>query len=500
MVNKITRRELLKLILLQFPIAYFSMRKNCFTYVFQEVNGSSDIVSKIPADRLPVIEYHYPGYKDCNVTLTSGMFKEQIKFICESKYKTLNENQYIMFIKGQGFTPANSIVLRINQGSAHFEEFTEMIGFLKAKGMHTLVFLSAGEQFTDRNWDDLVRWYKEGNISVGSHSYSHTDFTKISPASALEEAILSKKYIEEKFQQRGASLNITGFAFPSDQVPKDVDYLKDAGYLYAFGGNIRGSPRNNAVWEGEFVAPSLYPYVSHQTLTKLENNSSNNPRSIPLTSGYTFDKIIYFSSTPITVEKIENLTQKKYPELIIGNFYTPLPIPPEDNSLIRPAGIIIHTDAQTLGTYSNWVTKRTFEGLLSRQTNVHFACGYDGVRQFLPIYKDLITPSRGAPGFSNYIQIEMCGSKYEAILSGQINNKEIKNTVELIIAITTNLVLALINQYKIPTYLILGHHQACASGKVDPGDISIDYLKYKVRQGFNKIQRMDNYQDFTKPQ
>ena len=38
-------------------------------------------------------------------------------------------------------------------------------------------------------------------------------------------------------------------------------------------GNISGSPQNNAVRVGEFVAPSLLPYVSNETLKLLDRNS-----------------------------------------------------------------------------------------------------------------------------------------------------------------------------------------------------------------------------------
>lgn len=501
MKKKITRRELLKLIFLQFPIAYFSSKNQGATFIRHEtVEESSDILLKIPADRLPVIEYHYPGYRDEHVTITDGMFIEQIKFLTETKTKTLKDQEYIDFIKGKGFTPANSAVIRINQGSAHFKEFTKMINMLKTKGLHAIVFLAVGEQFTDIDWDNLVHWYQEGIISIGSHAYSHPDFTKISAQSALDEAILSKKHIEEKFHKRGAHINIRGFAFPSDRVPQDVEFLIQAGYEFAFGGNINGSPQNNAVRVGDFVAPSLLPYVSNETLKLLDRNSRNNPRSIPLTCGYTFDKLIYFASTPVTPEKIMNVTRADYPEIKFGNYYSILPIPPEDTSLVKPSGFIIHTDGQSLERSNNWRTLTTYYGLLSRQTNVHFSCGIDGIRQLLPMYKDFIVPSRGAPGFSNYIQIEMCGTKYDAILSGQIKNEEIRNTIEMILSITANLVVALIIQYKITTCRILGHHQACASGKVDPGDISINYLIDKVYQILQKKLRMDLHQSFIKPQ
>ena len=81
MKKKITRRELLKLLFLQFPLAFFSLKNQGATFIrYETIEESSDILLKIPADRLPVIEYHYPGYRDENVTITDGMFAEQINF------------------------------------------------------------------------------------------------------------------------------------------------------------------------------------------------------------------------------------------------------------------------------------------------------------------------------------------------------------------------------------------------------------------------------------
>jgi hypothetical protein len=233
---------------------------------------------------------------------------------------------------------------------------------------------------------------------------------------------------------------------------------------------------------GDFLSPSLYPYASREMLGVIQANARNNPRSIPLISGYTFDRLLYSTSTPITTEKIESETGRRYQQINIGQKISPLPLPDEDRNLVRPKGIILHTDDQSLNCLDCWVTEGTYNGLLSRNTNVHFAVGLDGTRQFLPAYPDFVNPAKGSPGFSNYISIEMCGRDYSRIMGGQYNSAEAESAVDSITSGTLNLVTTLIRQYDIPKERILGHHEASASGKSDPGDTYMEYFRNKLDQ------------------
>ena len=66
------------------------------------------------------------------------------------------------------------------------------------------------------NYQDINEWISNG-MSIGSHSHSHSDLTKISEESLVKELEFSKKILEDKF---GNINNI--FCYPYGKVNKKV--------------------------------------------------------------------------------------------------------------------------------------------------------------------------------------------------------------------------------------------------------------------------------------
>ena len=204
-------------------------------------------------------------------------------------------------------------------------------------------------------------------------------------------------------------------------------------------------------------------------LKTISANSSNNPRSIILVGNYTYDALIFYNLTPITKQIAENTTNTRYTELSFGKYTRYLTVTSDQEThLTKPEGIVIHTDDQSGTGYFNWNSINTYYGLQERKTDAHFAVGRDGIGQFLKMYKDIVTPSNGASGFSNYIDIEMCGREYNDILNPSANADK-KMVIEEITAKTIQLVIKLIDTYQINLNNVLGHYAASASGKTDPG-------------------------------
>ncbi len=442
-----------------------------------------EIEQRITAVKLPVVEYHYIGYHAGGVAETEEMFISNMDFFEQNAFHTISDVQLAQFLNSEITLPAKSFAIRIDQGAANWDPFVQMLGIIRDHGFQAMVFVISGEHYTDDQWGQLAGWYQEGLITIGSHSVNHPDFALLTYQQAYEEAVISKRAIEQKLADLGIDTQLVGFAFPSDSQPDNVEFLKSAGYKFGLSGNLFGAPHNAAL-PGQLLVPSLYPYAGQAYLDSISANH-NNPRCFMLTSGYTFDDVIFMNTTPITVDAIEGILGEPYPEMQIAPLHE-LPISEEQKvSLVRPVGIIIHTDGQDGNSWDSWKTSATYNGALDRETDMHFAVDRQGSAQFLKMYADFCTPSRGAIGFSDYISIEMCGRDYNDVVNPQANSAKVA-VIKDITANTIALVKTLVEQYAIDTANILGHYQASAGGKADPGkDYFEQYFLPQLQQALS---------------
>ncbi|MCS7011439.1 MAG: polysaccharide deacetylase family protein, partial [Anaerolineales bacterium] len=374
-----------------------------------------EIESRIPATQIPVIEYHYPGFSAAGVSQPMDVFIAQLDFLYENGYRSLTDVELLAFLRGEAVFPAKTVGFRIDQGSAHFDAFEQMIALFQERGFPVMVYVNTGENFTQAQWDRLAEWTHQGVISLGSHSVTHPDFRKISWDEAYAEALNSRLMIEYEMAKRGLDYRVISFAFPFDSVPENVEFVRQAGYAFCFGGNLFGS-KNNSVRPGQFLLPSLYTYVTNSMLQSVALNPYNSPRSYILVSGYPFDELMRWNTTPITQAAIEQALGRPYPEIFFGKLM-PLPISPsQERSLVRPRGIVLHTDGQAGNEFNSWRSEKTFHGLLQNNTDVTLAVGLDGISQFLRMFEGFVVPSRGAEGYSDFLSIEMSGRDYNSVL------------------------------------------------------------------------------------
>lgn len=473
----ISRRDFLKLTGLGFGALAFRNLPSLNQEIAELSLTGREIESKVLADKIPVLEYRYPGYSDAYVVLPEDFFNSQIKYLVDGGYRTVSDKEFELFLDGGNKTlPAKTVALRIDQGTAHFDEFEKMIDVLKANRLSAMVFISTGEKISDSQWQKMADWQKNGIISIGSHSVTHPDFRQISDDSAYFEVRDSKRTIEKKLTDFGVKAEVISFAFPYDTVPDNIDFLKSAGYKFCLEGNLFGV-ENNSATPGMYLIPSLYPYVSRNLLEITKVNAFNNPLAYFLSSGHTFDELIRMNTTPVTVRRIEEILKLKpeevYPEISFGRVKELPTTDAQKEFLIRPVGIIIHTDDQPGDGFEKWTTDKTYNGLYSREVDAHFSVGIDGVTQFLKVYKDFCMFTKGVYGFANYISIEMCGRDYDSFFNDDAPLAK-KRVIEIITKQTVALVKRLAGQYGFSTNNVLGHYQASASGKSDPGK---DYME-----------------------
>ena len=402
------------------------------------------------------------------------LFASQMGLLKENGYRAITDVDLAKFLANETMVPAKTMGLRIDQAAAHFEEFEQMMAIIEAAGFSAMVYVISGDQYTDENWAKFADWINRGVITLGSHSVTHPHFTEIGSSQASYEAVASKKDIELQLAKRGVQAEVIGFAFPYDDIPNDLNFLKNAGYKFCLGGPIN-NPLDNSVKPGQFLSPTVYSYVMDTTLEIVKANTHYNWRSVFLNSGYVFDELIFRNSTSITLADVERVIGGKYEQVFWGGF-NPLPVSPwQETYLVRPGGIILHTDDQGGNEFATWTTDKTYNGLLGRKTDSHLAVGLDGVSQFLQMYPSFCAPTRGASGFSNYISIEMCGRYFGDVLLSATDPAK-KDAIQNITQKAVALVKDLMKQYNIPFEKVLGHYEASASGKTDPGQTYMDQV------------------------
>lgn len=237
------------------------------------------------AERIPIIEYHNPSFKlNDQVMMTSAWFDDQIRWLAENGYKTLNASELVSFLDGGSF-PQRSVVISFDIGVEHRSEYADIvIPTLRKYKMTAIVFLlvnsnlvkdtcSQGEIYC---WSELKAWADEGLISVESHGMWHTDYKTLDAASQREDAGGAKEIIEEKIGHP-----VLGFAYPYDSyTSQTVGILKSLGYQFAVGGFTRN---DRSVYLGDssrYLLPRVYPYSNPAIYPKLASGEASFPQMI----------------------------------------------------------------------------------------------------------------------------------------------------------------------------------------------------------------------------
>jgi len=151
-----------------------------------------------------ILCFHEVGYRKSTYTITPEKFREVIK-----KYP----NAEIHFDDGRKgvFTYAQPILQEENRKAVIFL----VPNFLKG-------IIPAHEKYSDfLNYIDInSELLLYNTFEIGSHSFSHVNLTTITEGKLKDELVLSKRFLEEKFNVR-----ITKLAFPFGAVNEKINNL-----------------------------------------------------------------------------------------------------------------------------------------------------------------------------------------------------------------------------------------------------------------------------------
>lgn len=230
------------------------------------------------AQHIPLVEYHTTEFRFSDeVMMRPEWFEDQMRWLSEEGYTTLNSADFAAFLRGEPF-PQRSVVLTFDIGVGRRSDFAERIVPALRRYHHKAVFFVTVNTnvITDvcgqderLCWDELRAWADEGLISVESHSVFHVDFNELSPAEQAWEVRESKKIIEEKIGRP-----VLGFAFPFDHsTDPAIQLLLDLGYEFAVAGHSRADRSARPEDPDRFQLPRVYPYSSPKTYPVLSGSS-----------------------------------------------------------------------------------------------------------------------------------------------------------------------------------------------------------------------------------
>jgi peptidoglycan/xylan/chitin deacetylase (PgdA/CDA1 family) len=185
-----------------------------------------------PHLNVPVLMYHYirvnprpsdrTGFK---LSVTPRSFAAQIALLRADGVHTVSLGDVVRALRGQGTLPSHPVVLTFDDGYVDFA--TTAAPLLAARGMTATAFVVSG--FVGRPGymsEDQVRRVQALGMTIGAHTVSHVDLTKLPPAIAQSQIEASRLSLQELTGEA-----VVDFAYPYGRHNRAVDRLvAEAGF------------------------------------------------------------------------------------------------------------------------------------------------------------------------------------------------------------------------------------------------------------------------------
>lgn len=190
-----------------------------------------------PCINIPVFLYHhvqskYNAMKNKQTALTTftDTFEEQIQYLIDKGYQTIDIYDLFRFFKGEETSiPEKSVILTFDDGYSDFYDVAFPI--LQKYNLKAVVFLSTGliEKRGYLTWEEISKMNKTGQVYFGNHTWFHSSEILDDKKSANE--IITA---DQDLSQKGLNI-IKVFAYPYGVTTSYTqNYLKSSGYNLAF--------------------------------------------------------------------------------------------------------------------------------------------------------------------------------------------------------------------------------------------------------------------------
>ena len=185
------------------------------------------------AHGIPVLLYHHVSDAATDMpmlTLPTKEFERQLGLLRTAGFQTITPGQLLAFMRGERQAlPDRPILLTFDDG--YTDNYTQAFPILKATAYSATIFM-VGINFdrTNRLSSSQINEMVASNLSIGAHSMTHPNLTKLSAPELRYEVTGSKTKAE-----RVIGLAVDFFAYPSGFYDvATVEAVEAAGYLGAF--------------------------------------------------------------------------------------------------------------------------------------------------------------------------------------------------------------------------------------------------------------------------
>jgi peptidoglycan/xylan/chitin deacetylase (PgdA/CDA1 family) len=199
---------------------------------------------------VPVLLYHRvtddPHPELADYAVAPAMFERQLAWLQRHGYRSLRLGDLHRTWYGDGVREiaGRPVVITFDDAFADFHDHAWPL--LRKYGFDATVFVPVDHVGGTAAWDGdagtaaLMTWEQiqslsRAGVDFGSHGCGHRLLTKLTEEDALDEAVRSRKVLEEKLSKK-----VEGLAYPWNQARKrEQELVRRAGYSYAVG-RLRG--------------------------------------------------------------------------------------------------------------------------------------------------------------------------------------------------------------------------------------------------------------------
>ena len=176
--------------------------------------------------KIPILLYHSISNDNSSMSLNINFFENQMRYLKNNGFETVDFNEIDTRLKSK-----KQIIITFDDG--YKDILTNALPILKKYNFKATSFFVTNLIGQNNSWDvkkksyikkeimnpsDILQWISSG-MHIGSHSHNHVDLTKISEEKLLYELEFSKKFLEDKFDNKN---NI--FCYPYGKVNENVHY------------------------------------------------------------------------------------------------------------------------------------------------------------------------------------------------------------------------------------------------------------------------------------
>jgi peptidoglycan/xylan/chitin deacetylase (PgdA/CDA1 family) len=214
------------------------------SYLKQAALGLFSLAGRLPGSKgLPIILYHSVSKEPSIVSMPATLFREEMVFFKQKQYEVSSLDSLARGIVEEQKPAEKTIVLSFDDGLESL--YSDVFPVLTAQGCRATVFLVTGHiggraawypeesggvvpPLPILNWTQIREMHRYG-IDFQAHTHTHPDLTGIPLSAVAEEALRSKKIIEDRL---GDPVNI--FCYPNGRYSSDVvSVIRDCGFRMA---------------------------------------------------------------------------------------------------------------------------------------------------------------------------------------------------------------------------------------------------------------------------